>query len=425
MTFRTKLMIVILLLVAGSVGFVGWAVSSATRDSFEMLDAQRTTALVEQFRREFTRRGQEIELRIAGIADTEATLRMALDLSRPQPDYALYVSDALGLSKSHQLDFLEMVATDGTVISSAHWSGRFGSKNEWVTGDTDWGAQGAFLMREELPDGTLALGLLAVRTVRVGESVLYIIGGRRVDREFLASFPLPEGMRALLYRNLSADFRPAELTDASGSIEQADRLAPFIESLRQQPAEKTETIRWDDRDAASEEVFHAIPLLGRQKELLGVLLAGSSRRQVVELLAAIREATFVAGGIGIAFGVLLSWWAAARVTRPVEQLAGMTRQVAAGRWDVRADAHGHDEVADLARAFNYMTAQLAEQRQRLVQAERVAAWRELARRLAHELKNPLFPLQITVENLQRAREQRPEQFDEVFQESCATLLAEL
>ena len=64
-----------------------------------------------------------------------------------------------------------------------------------------------------------------------------------------------------------------------------------------------------------------------------------------------------------------------------------------------------------------------------MQAERVAAWRELARRLAHELKNPLFPLQLTVENLVRAREQsaeqNPEQFDEVFRESSATLLAEI
>ena len=84
-----------------------------------------------------------------------------------------------------------------------------------------------------------------------------------------------------------------------------------------------------------------------------------------------------------------------------------------------------DEIGQLARAFNRMTRELVAQRERLVQAERVAAWRELARRLAHELKNPLFPLQITVENMQRARERYPEQFDEVFREGTATLLAEL
>jgi nitrogen fixation/metabolism regulation signal transduction histidine kinase len=68
---------------------------------------------------------------------------------------------------------------------------------------------------------------------------------------------------------------------------------------------------------------------------------------------------------------------------------------------------------------------LLDHRERLVQAERVAAWRELARRLAHELKNPLFPLQLTVENLLRAREQGQQQFDETFRESAATLLSEI
>src|SRR5438045_4668048 len=72
-----------------------------------------------------------------------------------------------------------------------------------------------------------------------------------------------------------------------------------------------------------------------------------------------------------------------------------------------------------------MTEDLLQQKERTLEAERVAAWRELARRLAHELKNPLFPLQITVENLERAKREYPDQFEEVFRESTATLLAEL
>jgi nitrogen fixation/metabolism regulation signal transduction histidine kinase len=84
-----------------------------------------------------------------------------------------------------------------------------------------------------------------------------------------------------------------------------------------------------------------------------------------------------------------------------------------------------DELGDLAEAFNRMTQELLQQQERLLQAERVAAWRELARRLAHELKNPLFPLQLTVENLIRARQQKPEEFDEMFQEASSTLLAEI
>jgi signal transduction histidine kinase len=86
---------------------------------------------------------------------------------------------------------------------------------------------------------------------------------------------------------------------------------------------------------------------------------------------------------------------------------------------------GSDEIGQLAIAFNDMTRTLASQKERLVQTERVAAWRELARRLAHELRNPLFPMQITVENLQKARKLDAKQFLEVFSESTATLKTEL
>jgi two-component system nitrogen regulation sensor histidine kinase NtrY len=123
--------------------------------------------------------------------------------------------------------------------------------------------------------------------------------------------------------------------------------------------------------------------------------------------------------------IILSSWAAARVTRPVEQLARAAHQVAEGNWSASVTATSSDEIGQLADSFNRMTSDLLDQRERLVQTERVAAWRELARRLAHELKNPLFPLQLTVENLLRSREQGEDQFNEIFRESSTTLLAEI
>jgi nitrogen fixation/metabolism regulation signal transduction histidine kinase len=129
----------------------------------------------------------------------------------------------------------------------------------------------------------------------------------------------------------------------------------------------------------------------------------------------------VLGGLGILFGVAASYAVAARVTRPVEQLAGAARAIAGGDWTVLAGVKASGEIEALAIAFDTMTRQLVDQRERLVQAERVAAWRELARRLAHELKNPLFPLRITIDNLRRARALPAEEFDEVFIESMTTL----
>jgi nitrogen fixation/metabolism regulation signal transduction histidine kinase len=188
--------------------------------------------------------------------------------------------------------------------------------------------------------------------------------------------------------------------------------------------ETTTLMHWSD-NPADDETIHAIPLNGPDDKTLGVLLIGSSRRPYVELKRRIQSAALLVGAAGILLAILLSSWAAARVTRPIERLAEAARSVATGNLHTEVEITSKDEVGDLADAFNRMTRELLEQKERLIQTERVAAWRELARRLAHELKNPLFPLQLTVENLIRAREHSPEMFEEIFRESSTTLLAEI
>jgi signal transduction histidine kinase len=403
---------------------VAYGVSVYTRQAFEEFDRQRTEVLVAQFRREYAQRGEELARRVQGIADAEATLRMAMDLNRAQADASQYYNDARGIAQTQQLDFLDIVADDGALISSAEWPARFGYKNDWVSSGTDWNSQGAFLRRVDMPD-TVELGLLAVRSVRVGEKHFYLIGGQRLDQKFLATLVLPENMRALLYRNLEPDFTPSALTDLNGPVAQADLFAPLIADAQRNRRELQRTINLPSDRAGNSENFDAIPLTGREGDLLGVLLVGSSRQDLIQMLNFIRNLALLVGGGVILLGLILGWWISARVTRPIEQLAAGAREVAAGRWNARVEVRSRDEIGQLAATFNEMTRQLAEQRERLVQTERVAAWRELARRLAHELKNPLFPLQLTVENLQRAREQTPEQFDEVFFESTATMRAEL
>jgi nitrogen fixation/metabolism regulation signal transduction histidine kinase len=169
----------------------------------------------------------------------------------------------------------------------------------------------------------------------------------------------------------------------------------------------------------------AISLSNESGNVLAVLTVAISRSGMVEAQQHIRAIAYGVAGGGILLAIVFSLWIAARVSRPIEQLARAAEEVAGGNWQVRVPERGRDEVSVLARSFNHMTDQLAAQRRQLVQSERVAAWRELARRLAHELKNPLFPLQLTVENLVRARLLPAAEFDEVFQESTATLGMEI
>jgi signal transduction histidine kinase len=422
-TFRTKLFFVFMLALLLSVAAVTAGVTIVTRRAFQDSNRAHSEALVAQFEREFDRHKQDIVHRVQGIAEEGPTQRMAIALSLPGGDASVYVNDATGASKSHQLDFLDFVADNGAIISSNEYHARFGYKIDWLTQPQDWASLGAFLVKIDTQDGP-ALGLMAVSVVRVGDKNFYALGGERLDNGFLASLVLPVGMRALLYMNLDQTFQPTDLVDESGPVSQADRFASFIEQERQQPAKQSFNISWT-QDAASSEVFHTLPLLGRQSELLGALLIGSSRQEEVVLERRILALAVGVAAMGLLFGLLLSWWGAARVTRPVRELAEGAREVSAGNWGTRVNVRGPNEIGQLALAFNRMTEQLSEQRERLVQAERVAAWRELARRLAHELKNPLFPLQTTVENLQRAKEQNSPQFEEVFRESTGILLSEI
>jgi two-component system nitrogen regulation sensor histidine kinase NtrY len=420
MNLRRKLLASLALTALLSVAAVAWIISSLVRRTFEKRNEERTVALVGQFRRSFARQGEEVVRRVETIASGDAATGLALTLSHGSPDYGAYLNQAKAIAENQQLDFLEFVDGQGTILSSAQWPAKFGYKDPLSVSAVP---KEAFLKREELPDGA-AVGVFAVREVNVGDKPFFVIGGRRLDRNFLARLEPPPGMRAMLYQNLENEFSPALLINSSGPVRSGDPLVPLVQEVKQQMREVTALVHWSP-NASDDETVDAIPLTGLGHELLGVLLVADARRPYVEIRQQIRTAALLGSAVGVVLAILLSGWAAARVTHPVEQLAQAARQVAAGDWHTQVSVTSADELGDLADSFNRMTNELLQQKEQLVRSERVAAWRELARRLAHELKNPLFPLQLTVENLLRARQQSPEQFEEIFRESASTLLAEI
>lgn len=423
MSFRNKLLAVFTVTIALVVALVAGIVSYSARRSFERIDQARTAALETQFRRDFQRRRRDVAEQVSAIATSDPVLRTAANLSSGA-DASIYVSDAETLAASRQLDLLELVAADGSIISSAQWPGHFGYKDAWVVKhapDSSESVRGALLKREENGQGTM-LGVVSVAPVTAGGYTVYIAGGQRLDREFLNTILLPEGMRAMLYQSLQPAFTPQDLVGPGGLVENSERLRPLIEDVSREKREVSRNIFWPD---GSSESFHGFPLQGPDNDVLGVLLLGSSRAEIVSLEQHIRSVGFFVGTGGILLAMIFSALLAHRVTRPVAQLAEAAARVSGGDWTARAEIYGDDELAQLAHSFNDMTEQLADQREKLVQSERVAAWRELARRLAHELKNPLFPMQITLENLIRARERGGSLFDETFEESTGTLFAAL
>jgi signal transduction histidine kinase len=420
MSLKIKLLLLVALSIAGSVGTVAWLIEERAHETFRQVEQERTSTLVNQFRREFDHEGEEITRGVGAIATSESLLRVVNDLNDGVDDYSKHLYDASGYAKDQRLDFLDLIGPDGTTISSAHWPVRFGYKQRWFLEPPEPRPQEAFLRHVETPDGS-ELALICLRPVHTHGPDFYLVGGRKLDavRDSLAP---PEGLRVSIY-SAPEQGQPEIIGPARDSISSA-KLMPLVQQVMDNHAEQWAII--DSGPAApQEEVVHAIALRGYSDRVPAVLLVGNSLQRETELEARIRNVSLTIAGVGVLLGVIVSGIIATRLSRPIKKLALAAAEIGQGNWDVRVERTSRDEIGRLGAAFNQMTQELITQRERLVQTERVAAWRELARRLAHELKNPLFPLQITVENLLRARQNTPDQFDEVFRESTATLLAEI
>jgi len=118
--------------------------------------------------------------------------------------------------------------------------------------------------------------------------------------------------------------------------------------------------------------------------------------------------------VALAVGIVIS----RRVTRRVAVLAEATERVGRGDLGVQVPLDGQDEVAELTRAFNAMVRDIRESRDRIEYLQRIGAWQEFARRLAHEIKNPLTPIQLSAERIKR-------KFSRHLEEEQEASLAEL
>jgi len=418
MSLRQRLMLIFAITIMLAVLAVAWTISRQAEQAFQAADQQRTSAVIAQFRREFERRAEDVSARIERVAASERMSRLATEF-RLTADASPYLMEAEGLAKDYELDYLEIIAADGSILSSAQWPARFGYGEQLPAA-----SQASFLKKEELAEGPPQIGVFAYRTVPGVEPTVYVLGGKRLDRSFLANLYSSGDTQVFLYPVLGTSFDANELIGADGNVVVAHRFQSIVEQARNSDRETRAVIAMGDRPQEWVDAT-AIPLRAPDATVLAVLIIANSQRGLVELQHQIRSIAYVVAGGGILVAIVASLWISLRVSRPIEELATAASQVAAGNWDTRVELVSRDEVGALAKSFNQMTEQLSDQRERLVQSERVAAWRELARRLAHELKNPLFPLQLTVENLVRARSLPQQEFDEVFSEGAETLSAEI
>ncbi|MBX3258911.1 MAG: HAMP domain-containing protein [Labilithrix sp.] len=106
-------------------------------------------------------------------------------------------------------------------------------------------------------------------------------------------------------------------------------------------------------------------------------------------------------GVTLVLTVPLGIFLARGVTRRINRLSAAINLVAEGDLTVRVPVTGSDELTDLARTFNRMIGEISQSRSRIEFLQRIGAWQDMAQRLAHEIKNPLTPIQLAVQECHR------------------------
>ena len=132
----------------------------------------------------------------------------------------------------------------------------------------------------------------------------------------------------------------------------------------------------------------------------------------------------LSGVVGLVLVYLISYIISRRITRPIATLREGVSHIAAGNLDHRVVIQSHNEIGQLADGFNRMARDLKLSLEERMAAERAATWRDVARQVAHEIKNPLFPIRLSVENLQQAKS-KPEVFEQIFTECTDTVIEEV
>ncbi len=357
-----------------------------------LLQAERRAAEEASRRLEAVRRqaGILIEREKREVASRVAQLGSELGRDRPdrQPLWqgsAAARPVALALAERYGLDHLEIRDVRGALLAVSDADPR----SEPVV-DLSTLEEGEVALRPVPYPSSAAdrrVAYFVRRTEALGRGAFTLVGGRIVGR------PLIEGISEI-------SGQPAALLDGSGRI---------VDVAGDQPS-------------ATPEITGEVPLGDGDWRVRVTVPAGDARESRRALLVAFAGTAPLAVTSALILGMLL----AGGISRPIRALAARAEATAAeAAGGPLSPVQGGDEVYRLALAFDRMLEALSLSERQRGAAERIAAWQEVARRIAHEVKNPLSPIRLAVENLRRTRRKAPEDFERSFEEETATILEEV
>ena len=255
----------------------------------------------------------------------------------------------------------------------------------------------AELQQAAEPTATVVTDDLLVFVSQIIEQDVNIFEGPRLiatsERDLFASGLLPTRTPAAVYNAIALTRAPTFVTeDAFGSQDYLVAAAPI--------------------GSVGSGAILTVPLASRQRDI---------ERQIRDLDRGILLGVTLLVFLGAASG----FYIAERIADPVQRLTRATRRIARGDFDARVATRSADEFERLVAAFNRMAGDLLVQRRRLERTHRLEAWAEMARQVAHEIKNPLTPVQLSAEHLLRVHRDRGEPLGPVLRNCVDSILAQV
>jgi two-component system nitrogen regulation sensor histidine kinase NtrY len=300
---------------------------------------------------------------------------------------------SLPLMRGLSLDILTIAGPDDVVQVSPHYRAKVGDVDKLVRERAAQHAGSAYYVRDTIMNGRTKESVLVVESAQLSRYQGYTVAlwtGRRLGDDLVA--PL---------RTSGVD---ARIVAPDGTV-----VLP--------PAGK------DWKALAKDDPIRA-PLRGPDGVPVAIVEVAVSDGGLQELLRDITltSALLALGALGAV--VLTGLFVARRTARDLDRLVEGSLAASRGDLDHRVPVRSKDEVGAVAAAFNFMMDDLKSSKEKLVIAERIAAWQEIARRLAHEIKNPLTPIQMAMDTLRKSWKKQHPSFEEILEESTRTVLEE-
>jgi signal transduction histidine kinase len=423
-----KLALTFLVIVAGLLAFLGFSTSRELETSFSSLVEDREQRVARGI-------GLEVDLLLTGLENKLKGMADNFDLRRRLADRiagGIAIGDRDLIARTGELrniadiEWLWLVSPDGILLSAGHDPQAFGENllespgphadrlRRALNGETVRAVAVESIAAENTFVAEVFLPIMISDRFLGREQVIGVLwGATRIDSEFMKRTADPAGGHLVA---LGESISPI----ASWQQTNEPMDPAMLEALVRGQSEinfRGETYglatlpfpRSEAGDQAGAVNLHLLipksDLLLRRRTLLGSIIF---------------EAIF--GGL---VAIFLAFIISKSITLPIEHLKTAVTELASGDLSRRVDVSSHDEVEDLVKAFNAMAQDLDVNTRRLVEAEKLSAWREVARRLAHEIKNPLSPIKLSIQNLVRVYRSNPSTFEPTLLETSDTILEEV